>query len=186
MLNEVSISKSLFHPPLRISTLRARMTSMLDLPHCSLLPKAGSRGRWVSTRADPRVRLTPSWELRPSPQEASVSAAALPHKFRRNERKFFFSTTASENFPFSSEITLSQELAIFLLPVDHVMAAVCFLPVAANQARRRPLLRQWRSRCRYYAEATISFSTLMWRTSSLSHQYVLLFSLLHSSAWLEL
>lgn len=104
MLKEVITSKSRFF--FFSLSFREDYHSVLDdlhvrPSHCSIhpsrSPQADSRGRWVSTQADPRVCLTPSWELRLDPRGASASSA-LRQGFGGTRGSF--SATCLRYFPF--------------------------------------------------------------------------------------
>lgn len=116
MLSEVSHS----YLSLRITTLRAWLTSMLDLPTApSLFPSllrqtAGAYGcpLWQTAGCEWHPAGNSGWACK-EPQH-------LQHSARGSEwMRGRFSVTADDTLPL--QITLSQELVLFPLSADHVM-----------------------------------------------------------------
>lgn len=73
----------------------------------------------------------------------------------------------------SSEITLSQECVILLLSVNHVKAAMCFLPHGHQSDWRMLLLRSQRPCCRYYSEIIVFDLLHQCDSSCDGHLYVI-------------
>lgn len=126
----------------------------------SILPSADNRGRWLSTQADPRVCLTPSWELRLGPQGASQLRQyfAMGSEGMRGIKLFsnclwdFFGNNPATRW------------AIFCPLEDHLIAGVCFLPHGHQSDCRMLLLRSGDRR--YYSETRSVFDLLQKRVSS--------------------